>query len=44
MPIGIPTIEAGAEQPCDSAWTLKVEHYTVSKIAAVIPPLDDDGH
>jgi len=35
---------AGAQAAVDSAWTLKVEHYTVSKIAAVIPPLDDDGH
>ncbi len=28
----------------DSAWMLEAKHYTVSKIRAVIPPLDDDGH
>jgi len=29
---------AGAQLAVDSAWTLKVKHYTVSKIRAVIPP------
>jgi sugar lactone lactonase YvrE len=29
---------AGAQPAVDSAWTLKVKHYTVSKIRAVIPP------
>ena len=33
---------AGAQAAVDSAWTLEVEHYTVSKIAAVIPSLDDE--
>ena len=33
---------AGAQAAVDSAWTLQVERYTVSKIAAVIPPLDDE--
>ena len=32
---------AGANAAVDSAWTLKVKHYTVSKMPAVIPPL---GH
>ncbi|MGA7004399.1 MAG: SMP-30/gluconolactonase/LRE family protein [Pseudolabrys sp.] len=32
---------AGAQEAVDSAWTLKVKHYTVSKMPAVIPPL---GH
>jgi sugar lactone lactonase YvrE len=35
---------AGAQAAVDSAWTLQAKHYTVSKIAAVIPPLDDDEH
>jgi len=35
---------AGAEPAVDSAWTLQVQHYTVSKMAAVIPPLDKGGH
>lgn len=26
----------------DSAWTLEAKHYTVSKIRAVIPPIEDD--
>jgi sugar lactone lactonase YvrE len=33
---------AGARAAVDSAWTLKVKHYTVSKMRAVIPPLDHD--
>jgi sugar lactone lactonase YvrE len=36
---------AGAQAAVDSQWTLKVKHYTVSKMRAVIPPLgDDDDH
>jgi sugar lactone lactonase YvrE len=36
---------AGARAAVDSAWTLQVKHYTVSKLRAVIPPLgDDDEH
>ena len=27
----------------DSPWTLQVKRYTVSKLRAVIPPLDADG-
>jgi len=30
---------AGAQAAIDSAWTLKVKHYTVAKLRAVIPPL-----
>jgi len=30
---------AGANAAVDSAWTLKVKHYTVAKMRAVIPPL-----
>jgi sugar lactone lactonase YvrE len=33
---------AGANSAIDSAWTLEARHYTVSKIRAVIPPLDDN--
>ena len=33
---------AGARAAVDSAWTLKVKHYTVSKMRAVIPPLGHD--
>ena len=33
---------AGAQAAVDSAWTLKVKHYTVSKMPAVIPPLGDE--
>ena len=32
---------AGAEPAIDSAWTLQVKGYTVSKISAVIPPFPD---
>jgi sugar lactone lactonase YvrE len=32
---------AGARAAVDSAWTLQVKHYTVSKLRAVIPPLGD---
>jgi sugar lactone lactonase YvrE len=35
---------AGAQAAVDSPWTLQVEHYTVSKLRAVIPPLVDDAH
>jgi sugar lactone lactonase YvrE len=35
---------AGAALAVDSAWTLEVEHFTVSKIDAVIPRLDGDDH
>ena len=37
---------AGAQAAVDSPWTLEVKHYTVSKLPAVIPPLDggDDEH
>jgi hypothetical protein len=30
---------AGAEPAIDSAWTLEVSGYTVSQLAAKIPPL-----
>jgi|SRR5947209_7564986 len=33
---------AGAKPAIDSAWTLRVKGYTVSKIPALIPPLPDD--
>ena len=33
---------AGARAAVDSAWTLKVKHYTVSKVRAVIPPLGNE--
>ena len=33
---------AGANAAVDSAWTLKVKHYTVSKMRAVIPSLEHD--
>jgi len=33
---------AGANAAVDSAWTLKVKHYTVSKMRAVIPSLGND--
>ncbi|MBV8775876.1 MAG: SMP-30/gluconolactonase/LRE family protein [Alphaproteobacteria bacterium] len=32
---------AGAEPAIDSAWTLEVKGYTVSKLRATIPPLND---
>ncbi|HWS64776.1 MAG TPA: SMP-30/gluconolactonase/LRE family protein [Steroidobacteraceae bacterium] len=32
---------AGAEPAVDSAWTLRVQHFTVSKMAAVIPEFAD---
>jgi sugar lactone lactonase YvrE len=35
---------AGAQAAVDSPWTLQVKRYTVSKIRAVIPRLDDDEH
>jgi hypothetical protein len=35
---------AGARAAVDSAWMLQVKHFTVSKVRAVIPPLDDDDH
>jgi sugar lactone lactonase YvrE len=35
---------AGANAAMDSAWTLQLAHYTVSKIAAVIPLSGSDGH
>ena len=34
---------AGALPAVDLAWTLLAKHYTVSKLRAEIPPLDDDG-
>jgi sugar lactone lactonase YvrE len=34
---------AGAQAAVDSPWTLQVKRYTVSKLRAVIPPLEDDG-
>jgi sugar lactone lactonase YvrE len=34
---------AGADLAIDSAWTLQVKGYTVSKIAAFIPPFPDSG-
>jgi sugar lactone lactonase YvrE len=33
---------AGAQPAIDSAWTLKVKRYTVAKMRAEIPALDDD--
>jgi DNA-binding beta-propeller fold protein YncE len=33
---------AGAQAAVDSPWTLQVKRYTVAKLRAVIPPLDDD--
>ncbi len=33
---------AGAQAAVDSPWTLQVKHYSVAKLRAVIPPLDDD--
>jgi hypothetical protein len=35
---------AGAQAAVDSPYALQVKRYTVSKLPAVIPPLDDDGH
>jgi sugar lactone lactonase YvrE len=36
---------AGAQAAVDSPWTLQVKHYSVAKLRAVIPPLDDgDEH
>ena len=34
---------AGADPAIDSAWTLQVNHYTVAKIRAEIPPRLDDS-
>jgi sugar lactone lactonase YvrE len=34
---------AGARAAVDSPYALQVKRYTVSKVRAVIPPLDDDG-
>jgi len=33
---------AGAQAAVDSPWTLEVKHYSVAKLRAVIPPLDDE--
>jgi sugar lactone lactonase YvrE len=35
---------AGAQAAVDSPWMLLAKHYTVSKLRAVIPPLDGDDH
>ncbi|MFZ0067606.1 MAG: SMP-30/gluconolactonase/LRE family protein [Pseudolabrys sp.] len=35
---------AGAQAAVDSPWTLKVKHYTVAKMRAVIPPPGDGDH
>jgi hypothetical protein len=35
---------AGAELAIDSAWTLLVKGYTVSKLPAEIPPFPDRSH
>jgi sugar lactone lactonase YvrE len=35
---------AGANAAVDSPWMLLAKHYTVSKLRAVIPPLDGDNH
>jgi sugar lactone lactonase YvrE len=35
---------AGALAAVDSPWTLQVKRYTVSRLRAVIPPLDADEH
>lgn len=35
---------AGAQAAIDSAWTLKVQRYTVAKIHVEIPPPADGGH
>jgi sugar lactone lactonase YvrE len=35
---------AGAQAAVDSPWTLEAKRYTVAKLRAVIPPLDDDEH
>jgi sugar lactone lactonase YvrE len=35
---------AGAQAAVDSPWALQVRRYTVSKLRAAIPPLDDDEH
>jgi sugar lactone lactonase YvrE len=35
---------AGAQAAVDSAWTLQVKRYTVAKLRAAIPRLDDDEH
>ena len=35
---------AGANAAVDSAWTLEAKRYTVSKIPAVIPPIENDPH
>jgi hypothetical protein len=34
---------AGAQAAIDSAWTLEVNGYTVSKLPARIPPFPDDN-
>ena len=35
---------AGAQAAVDSPWTLEVKRYTVAKLRAAIPRLDDDEH
>jgi sugar lactone lactonase YvrE len=35
---------AGAQKAVDSEWTLKVKHYTVSRIPAVVPGFEGEGH
>jgi hypothetical protein len=35
---------AGAQAAVDSPWMVLAKHYTVSKLRAVIPPLDGDDH
>ncbi len=35
---------AGAEAAIDSAWTLEAKHFTVSRMRAEIPPVDDGDH
>ena len=35
---------AGAQAAVDSPWTLQVKRYTVAKLRAAIPRLDDDEH
>ncbi len=34
---------AGAEAAIDSGWTLKVQHFTISRLKVEIPPVRDDG-
>src|SRR5258708_9840397 len=42
LPLFLPF--AGAQAAVDSPWTLQVKRYTVEKLRAAIPPLDDDEH